>query len=97
MKCARTRLPIPGTYSQRIVQVEDRMRQQEPPDYRTELYVVGAGVYCSTLCAVLHITETLELDGELTPDAVSALTAHMDGPTPCVAATQKSARDEEPF
>lgn len=97
LKCARTRLPIPGTYVQRTVQVEDRVREQEPPDYRTQLHVVGAGVYCSTLCAVLHIVETLELDGELTQDAVSALAAHMEGPTPCVRATQAKSRDEEPF
>lgn len=90
-------MPIPGTYTQRIVQVEDRVRQQEPPDYRTELYVVGAGVYCSAMCAALHLLESLELDGELNTGCQMAVAAHMEGPTPCVAATQAPARNEEPF
>lgn len=97
LKCARTRLPIPGTYSQRTVQVEDRVREQEPPDYRTQLHIVGAGVYCSTMCAALHLLETLEIDGDVNAGCQMAVAAHMDGPTPCVRATQAKARDEEPF
>jgi hypothetical protein len=99
LKCARTRLPIPGPYTVRTVQVEDKVVVQDPPDYVTRVHTLGAGVYCSPLCAVLHITESLELDGDLTTDALSQLSSHMEDATDCVRAhrAKASPRDEEPF
>lgn len=104
LRCARTRLPIPGTYTQRVVQVTDRLRAQEPPDYRTQIHELGAGVYCSPTCAVLHVAESLVLDGELPGDALAALSEALLGDggryTPCVAALPMASTadsDKEPF
>lgn len=73
LRCSRTRLPIPGTYTQRIVQVTDTTRDQQPPDYVTRLHTTGAGVYCSDLCAALHLIESLVIDGEVDSEAADTL------------------------
>jgi hypothetical protein len=78
------------------VQLTDVVRAQEPPDYVTQLHTAGAGVYCSPVCAWLHLLESLILDGDLPRESLNARTA-VTQPTPCEAAATPRPVHEEPF
>lgn len=66
------------------MQLTDVVRSQEPPDYVTQLHTVGAGVYCSTTCAVLHMAESVVLDGDALADLPGHVAADLlSHHTPC--------------